>query len=373
MNNKAIAPVPFSADLNADDRIELYKRNADFLRRILESSGDCIKVLDLDGHLLYMNDGGTAVMEIDNFDQQVKGALWLDFWQDSAHEAAIAAFQSARAGESSQFDGYCPTAKGSPRWWNVALDPIRNNAGEITGILSISRDVTEQKRITEALKARTQELDSFAYMVSHDLKGPLRGISSIASWIEEDLDDLKMPETCEHLQLLQERILRLEALIEGLLKYSRVGREQVATQSVDMNLLLQTVVDSMAPPAGFKVCSATTLPTFKAKEILLSQVIANLVSNAIKHHDKQEGTAELSFKDKGSHFEFALSDDGPGIDERYKEKIFEMFQTLEDRTAADKTGIGLAIVKKIIDGEGGKLWVEDATPRGSRFCFTWPK
>ena len=373
MNNPAIAPTSLYNDIESDSRIHFYKRNADFLRRILESSGDCIKVLDLEGHLLYMNDGGMLVMEIDNFERQVKGAMWLDFWQGRDRDAAIAAFKSASAGESSCFDGYCETAKGTPRWWNVALDPIYNDAGEIVSILSISRDVTQQRLATEALEARTQELDNFAYIASHDLKGPLRGIASIAGWIEEDLDDSELPETREHLQLLQERIARMNRLIEGLLNYSRVGREQVATELVDMNLLFQNVVDSMAPPADFKVQPAMPLPVFRAKEILLSQVVANLVSNAIRHHDKPKGYVRISVQPLENAYEFSVSDDGPGIEPNYRDKIFTIFQTLKARDEYESTGIGLSIVRKILTEIGGSISVESDLGQGTTFRFVWPK
>lgn len=346
---------------------------AEFLQRILESSQDCIKVIDLKGRLIYMNEGGLALMEIDNFERQAKHAFWPDFWQVCDRSAAQAAFESARAGETATFDGYCETAKGTPKWWNVAVNPILDANGQVECILSVSRDITERKLTEQALQARTQELDSFAYVVSHDLKAPLRAISHLSAWIEEDLGEKLPPNTQEQLELLRQRVSRMDGLIDGLLHYSRVGRAQFPVSTVDVADLLAEIIDSLSPPTAFSVVSISPLPVLATQRLLLYQVLANLISNAIKHHDQAAGCVQVSAIEHDTYFEFTVADDGPGIPETYREKVFEMFQTLDNNRQTDSTGIGLALVKKIIEGQGGMLTLKPGEPRGCQFCFTWSK
>ncbi len=348
------------------------QRNIEFVRRILESSPDCIKVLDLQGRLLYMNDGGQVIMEIDNF-TQVQYLPWLDFWQGCDRQSAEEAFATAKAGKIARFDGYCATAKGTPRWWEVIVTPILDQNNRVEEILSVSRDITGRKIAEQALKRRNQELDRFTYIVSHDLKAPLRGIANLSEWITEDLGDRVPDETQEYLHLLGQRVKRMDALIDGLLKLSRVGRQELPVETVDVSKLLQEVTDSLSPPAGFKITSRESLPVLATKRLLLSQVLSNLISNAIKHHDRDTGQIEVTAQDCNTYYQLAIADDGPGIPQTDRERIFEIFQTIENNSSTTNTGIGLALVKKIIQEEGGKLWLEENCPRGCKFCFTWAK
>lgn len=369
-----IAPEAIAEPELADyKRKELkLQRSVEFVRRIMESSQDCIKVLDLDARLLYMNDGGQQIMEIDDF-EKIQYAPWLNFWTDCARQAAEQAFATAKAGKVGRFDGYCATAKGTPKWWEVIVTPMLDEDGEVREILSVSRDITVRKTAEEVLQQRNQELDRFTYVVTHDLKAPLRGISNLADWIAEDAGDRLPPESLEHLMLMQQRVQRMNALIDGLLQFSRIGREKLPTESVELTELLQETIDSLSPPAGFAITHTRSISKIATKRLFLSQVLSNLISNAIKHHDRDRGKIEISIEDCDTHYQFAIADDGPGIDSRDRERIFQIFQTLKNKTSTTNTGIGLALVTKIIEQEGGKLWLEENTPRGSRFCFTWKK
>jgi len=351
----------------------LLPHSIQFLERVLESSQDCIKVLDLQGRLIYMNHEGQRIMEIEDFAGTVQYQPWVSFWRGQEQAAAEAAFQTASQGETGRFDGYCATAKGSPKWWEVVVTPILNQEDQIYQILSVSRDITARKRAELAIEQRNQELNDFARVVSHDLKAPLRGISNLASWITEDLGGQVPSETQSHLELLQNRVGRMQALIDGLLEVSRIGKEALPEEQVDIAELLNDVIDSIAAPSGFVISPSTPLPRLPTKRILLSQVMTNLISNAVKHHDKEAGKVDIAALDCGCHYEFAVVDDGPGIPPDYREKIFEMFQTLKADETMANTGIGLALVKKIVEAEGGKLWIDEKTQVGSRFCFTWPK
>jgi PAS domain S-box-containing protein len=224
----------------------------------------------------------------------------------------------------------------------------------------------------DSLKERNQELDSFVYMVSHDLKAPLRAIANLSTWIEEDLEEQTAQASQKQFLLLRQRIYRMDALIDGLLRYSQVGRQALESEAVDVAKLLPEIIDSISPPEDFKIEFLSPLPTIFTKRILLSQVFANLLSNAIKHHDRTEGQIKISVADLGDFYQFSIADDGPGIPAGAdRERIFEMFQTLKPSNNTENTGIGLAVVKKIVEGEGGRIWLDNQQNSGTCFCFTW--
>lgn len=223
------------------------------------------------------------------------------------------------------------------------------------------------------LEDRNRELEQFAYVASHDLKAPLRAIANLSEWIEEDLQGQLPAENQKQMHLLRGRVHRMEALINGLLEYSRVGRTKVSVVPVQVADLLDEVVDSLAPPPTFTVTIAPQMPTLRTNAMALRQVFANLISNAIKHHHTDQGHIHVTVKDQGECYEFAIADDGPGIHPDYHQKIFTIFQTLQARDTKESTGIGLAIVKKIVEAEGGKIWIESHEGQGATFYFTWPK
>jgi PAS domain S-box-containing protein len=225
----------------------------------------------------------------------------------------------------------------------------------------------------QALERQNQELDQFVYMASHDLKAPLRGIANLSEWLEEDLGEHLPPENREQLQLMRNRVQRMEKLVSGLLRYSRVGREKMETTLVNVRELLNEVIDSVDPPPGFMIHLPQQMPSLRTQRLLLAQVFTNLISNAIKHHDQAEGYIVVDWQEQADVYLFAVSDDGPGIPSAYQETIFKIFQTLSSGESTQNTGIGLAIIKKIVDGHGGKIRVCTNGQRGSRFEFTWRK
>jgi PAS domain S-box-containing protein len=234
-------------------------------------------------------------------------------------------------------------------------------------------DITERRRTQSDLEERNQELDSFVYIVSHDLKAPLRGISNLSRWMEEDLQGALSAAMQRQMELLRNRVHRMEAMIDGLLDYARVGRRDATIETVAVAELLAEVMDSLAPPPTFTIAIAPDLPTLSTKRLPLSQVLANLIGNSIKHHNRADGLIRISGQDRGDLYEFRVSDDGPGIAPEYHDRIFMIFQAGNPQKSQDSTGIGLAIVKKIVEGEGGTIRVESQPEKGTTFYFTWPK
>ncbi|MEB3356834.1 MAG: PAS domain S-box protein [Synechococcales bacterium] len=227
---------------------------------------------------------------------------------------------------------------------------------------------------TEKLNQRNQDLNQFAHVVSHDLKAPLRGIRSLSEWLQEDLSDQIPVQNQEQLQLLVSRVDRMEALINDLLAYSRIGRIEQPTEPVDVTQLVQELVETLLVPPSVTIQFATNLPVIQTKRILLSQVLANLLSNAVKYGcPDQQGKITISVCEREKCYEFAIADNGPGIAPSHHEKIFGIFETIHAKDRIDSTGIGLAIVKKLVEAEGGTIRIESEVDAGAVFYFTWPR
>lgn len=280
------------------------------------------------------------------------------------------------------------------RVYCVHVLPVVNETGEVLSGMAMTQDITESKKAETVLRSRAEELaritailaqttanlekrnaelDQFAYIVSHDLKAPLRAIANLGQWIAEDLEDRLTEETRHHLDLLQGRVQRMEALINGLLQYSRVGRVRTELELVDVEGLLREVIDSLAPPEEFAIEIVPPMPTLWTERLPLQQVFANLISNGIKHNLRLDGRLVIRATEQTDFYEFSVADNGAGIAPEFHEKVFVMFQTLEARDKVENTGVGLAIVKKIIEDKGGTISLNSEEGKGATFHFTWPK
>lgn len=274
---------------------------------------------------------------------------------------------------------------GSLRVLAGTATPLRGADGRVAGAVLITRDETERLKAEQEREAllneisrSNRELDQFAYVASHDLKAPLRGIANLAQWIEEDLGGNVPDGVAEQLRLLRGRVGRMESLIDGILLYSRAGRTAATQEAVDVAVLLRETVELLSPPAGVEVRIEPPLPRFTTDRVALQQVFMNLIGNAIKHAaprpaDGQGARVVVRGRDAGALWAFSVSDNGPGIAPAYHERIWGLFQTLEARDKVEGTGIGLSIVRKAVEAHGGRAWVESTEGQGATFCFTWPK
>lgn len=261
---------------------------------------------------------------------------------------------------------------------NGSLFPLELSVAEVrigaqrifSGII---RDISGRKAAETALRRSHDELEQFAYVASHDLKAPLRGIDNLAAWIAEDIGGSMTEETAEKFTLLRNRVKRLETLLDDILKYSRAGRITDPPEEIDVGRLLEAIC---LPLGAGKISIAIDagMPVIHSHRTPLEQVFSNLVANAIKHHDRDAVNIVISAQDRGASVEFAVKDDGPGIPPEFHDRVFQMFQTLHPRDRKEGSGLGMAIVKKLVEWQGGRVWIlSQKDARGTEIRFLWPK
>ena len=229
----------------------------------------------------------------------------------------------------------------------------------------------------QSLANSNRELEQFAYVASHDLRSPLRGISHLTQWITEDTHKagIQLPDSVNsHLVMLEDQVKRMDQLLVGLLDYSRAGHEEFESEPVDLNALIADVVSMTGVEGRFQFIVPENLPTIGTQRSPLQRIFLNLITNAVKHHDRDTGTIKIEFVDRDDGWlQFSIHDDGPGIPPEHHDHVFEIYQTLKSKQSGESSGMGLAIVKKLVESAGGKIWIADHEgERGTRFSFTWP-
>ncbi|KFZ36810.1 histidine kinase [Shewanella mangrovi] len=259
----------------------------------------------------------------------------------------------------------------------VGLTPIMFSDGQ--AVLATINDVSERKqaerereRYTSELERINGELDSFAYIASHDLKSPLRGIEQLSDWLTEDLADHGSETVHKYLGLIRNRVQRMVNLLDGLLAFSRVGRIDAELVETDTAQLVKDVFALVNTKPAFELYIETDMPLLVTAKVPLELVFRNLINNAIKHHDQSLGVIRVGSELQGTQWLFYVADDGPGIPERFQQKVFDIFQTLRPRDEVEGSGMGLSLVRKSVESLGGKIWIE-SEGRGCCFKFTWPE
>lgn len=310
---------------------------------------------------------GKRIMEFIHPDQRGKVAAVLEkkFAGDSTPEMLVDVYAK---------DGSCHTVLMAPRF---ERSPEGNPP---TDILITGIDITERKRGEEGLlqlinelERSNKELKDFSYTVSHDLKAPLHSINMLTQWISTDYADKLDEEGKERLNLLMSRVARMHALIDGILRYSCVEHVKEEKEEVNLNAVVSEAIALIDLSGDIEIEVADELPTIYCDKTQMEQVFQNLLGNAVRYMDKPKGTVTIGCTDEDTYWKFSVADNGPGIDERYHERIFRIFQTLHRRDEIESTGVGLTIVKKIVETQGGKIWVESKVGEGSTFFFTVPK
>jgi signal transduction histidine kinase len=242
----------------------------------------------------------------------------------------------------------------------------------LAAVVSQRRCAFERLARQAAELARSNaELDEFARVVAHDLKAPLRGIASMAAWIAEDCADVLPDESRKDLSLLEERARRMARLIDGVQSYSRIGCARSGRESVDARAVAEEVIDSLPRQPGVSPRIEGALPRVSYDRTQLTQVFQNLIQNAVEHLGRPVGEVVVSCREAAHEFEFSVRDDGVGIPRAHVDRIFQIFHVVHPER--ETTGVGLAIVRKIVEMRGGSVSVTSTPGRGTTFRFTVPK
>lgn len=358
-----------------------------FLSQVLDFFPGSVAVLDGSGRINMVNQTWWQFAQDNDLptDYTFEGIDYLEICRqatgpgsEGAAEIAqeIAALLDGR-GSSFQHEYPChsPTTQ---RWFQIRASTFRHQASRWVVVAHI--DVTERKlaelkqdALMKELESVNRELKDFAYIVSHDLKAPLRGIRTVAEWLVNDFSESLGSEGRKHLEVIRERASRMSALIGGILEYSRVGRKQERYDAINLNELLQQLAEDLSPPEHISISIEPALPVVKGEPTRIRQLFQNLLSNAIKYNDKECGQIRIECIDRHDCWEFSVADNGPGIPQEHFERIFQIFQTLSADTGSENTGVGLTVAKKIVERHGGRLWVTSDVGKGSTFSFTLSK
>jgi signal transduction histidine kinase len=222
------------------------------------------------------------------------------------------------------------------------------------------------------LMRSNRELEEVAYGASHDLKAPLRGMATVCDWLEEDLVDVLTDDARKHLAQLRSRTQRMGAIVDGILAFARVGQTRAQPELVDLGAMLADVVELLHPPPGATIQIQPGLPVVRVQRRLLEQVFANLIGNALKYARRPDARVEVGASPADRFLELWVRDNGPGIAPKHHPRIWSLFQRLETQDEIEGTGVGLALVKKIVERQGGRVWVESQLGEGATFRFLWP-
>ncbi|VXB59403.1 Histidine kinase [Flavobacterium sp. 9AF] len=378
---------------------------------VLESSSDCLKILDTEGRLQFMNFNGMCTMEIDDF-SQIKHQYWWNLWGDENKTLVKNAVNKALTGEVTEFSAYCETAKGTPKWWHVTITPVALEKGDVYQLLSISKDITELK-LSEAkiknqniiledkvryrteellqknieLEKRNKELAMFNHIASHDLQEPLRKINFFSKLILEnsDLDD----KANIYLNRILDANQRMRNLIESLQKFSSAKDINQVLEDCNLNELINYTSEyckEYHDSVNFKI-EFHDLPTIKGPKVIITQLIINLIENAIKYRKENVplqikissetlSQEQINFPTNPSiktFYKIKIADNGIGFDNQYRYQIFEPFKKLHSKDEYAGTGMGLAICKTIMENINGWIEAESDIQEGSNFYLYFPK
>ena len=368
-----------SFSINYRMGVQLKQTNEKF-RVLAEFSSDIIAMHDLKGVISYISPSVTTQAGYDADELIGQSAFYLIHEAD--RQQAVDAYRKVleTSAQPVQLEYRIMRKDGRPVWVEAIGTPVQDKNGRITHVVTTTRDISARKRAENEREIHNaqllrinRELDEFAYVVSHDLKAPLRGIATLTGFIEEDMAGHPMPEEVQgHLKLMRDRTQRLERLINDILAYSRAGRSVAQDEEIDTAAFFKDLDSVLGLPKTFELVMEGEFPVLRTTRIYLEQVFSNLINNAVAHHDKGQGKITLRGAPAKGGWEFSVEDDGPGIDPKNFERIFEVFHQLPGTGHSQGTGIGLAVVRKVLTTLGGQIKVEGVQPRGTRFRVTWP-
>jgi len=391
MKDKRLCGVITQTDIFMAVRNKLQAEEEKGLRLLEESKSNIYKT-DMDGKITYINPAFMELLEVSGPDELL-GQPFLPelFWFDLEERNQFLQELQKRSIENRELT--LKSSKGNKIYVTVFPCYTKDAFGEINGSQAVVYDITAKKELVALRKAEeeleklnkdleaavrelrqaNEELQDFAHVTAHDLKTPLRAIGTLADWLLKDYADKFDEQGRQKVKLLVQRAVQMSALIDDILRYSRIGHDGMKKRLVDLNTILSEVIAGIDPSEHIEISVENELPVLMCERTQILQVFQNLLSNAVKYMDKPRGQIKIGCVERDGFWEFSVNDNGPGIDKRHYERIFKLFQTLSPCDGVENTGIGLSIVKKIVELNGGSVSVKSEVGEGSTFVFTLPK
>ena len=360
--------------------------------RLLQESKSNIYKTDLDGKITYVNPAFMELLEVSGPDDLLGQSFLPDrFWFDTKEKKRFLQELQSKSIESRELT--LKTANGKKLYVTIFPSYTKDAHGGINGSQGVVYDITAKKELVALRKAEQElekvnkdlesavrelkhandELKEFAHVTAHDLKAPLRAIGTLADWLSKDYADKFDEQGKEKVRMLVERAEQMSALIDDILRYSRVGHDNTKKQVLDSNVVLSEVIAGIDTPENIEITVENELPVLECEKVHIIQVFQNLLTNAVKYIDKPVGQVKIGCIEEDEFWKFYITDNGCGIERKHFERIFKLFQTLSPGSGVENTGIGLSIVKKTVELNGGSVSVESEVSKGSTFSFTFPK
>jgi len=345
--------------------ISVRRRDEQKLQRVIEAAPCGILMADVEQRIVLVNN---HLLQLFGYQREelLRNSVQSLIPLRTKHVANICS--GVLIGEPVELPVTCKDGK--PLLVEVGLSPVQMENGPC--VLATILDVTARKQVEQQLKLANADLEEFNYIAAHDLRSPLRGIGDLAHWIEEDLGDNVTPEIMQHVERMNARVNRMDALIENLLTYARAGTRETQYETVDLQLWLREEIELLHVPDNITVSIRSEHPTARILKTPLSTVLRNLISNAIKYNDRERGEIDVEFRMLDTSLGILVRDNGPGIPAGSRERIFKLFQRLS--SVKEGSGIGLSVVKRIVETHGGSVAVlnRDDGKSGAVFLVKWP-
>ncbi|WP_299053674.1 ATP-binding protein [uncultured Polaribacter sp.] len=355
-----------------NESLEIEKQK---YRNIIANMNLGFAEVDFDGKLASVNHSFTEICGYS--EKELIGLKARDVFPVDK-EYALEKTEETRQGKSDSFKLDIVDKNGNLKVVLISSAPNYNFQGEITGTIGIILDITrleelekQKLELLQNLEKSNNELKEYAHVVSHDLKSPLRSIFSLVSWIKEDNEGKLDTATLENFELIETTLEKMEQLITDILLYSSINSQVNEEKLIDLNFVIEDVNQLLFIPKHIHVTVLNKLPKIYGDRVRFQQLFQNLISNAVKFIDKEKGSIEIDMEENNTHYQFSVKDNGIGIEKKYNDKIFKIFHSLSDEKST--SGIGLSIVKKIIERYDGEIWLESALGKGTTFYFTIKK
>lgn len=359
-----------------------YRRNLEIQKEkygsIIANMNLGLVEIDADHKILMVNNRYSEMIGIHSDDLNGKNVLEIMGLDDENLSKIKTQFEKRRENRSDSYEVEVNLDNNQKKHWLISGAPRYDDKGEIVGSIGVHLDITKQKilenqkqELVNELESSNKGLQEYAHIVSHDLKSPLRSVSALATWLYDDYKD-KLDESGRYnLKMMLEKVEGMDKLITGILKYSTVNSDALDNIEVDVNEIIKSIKEIIFIPEHVTIKIVDTLPVILADKTKIHQLFQNFLSNAVVNIDKKVGLVEIGCKETASHWQFSIKDNGVGIPKEYHEKIFQIFQSIGNNERS--TGIGLSIVKKIIDRYEGTVWLESEIGVGTTFFFTIKK